>query len=1048
MAKIKEITITDFRAYEGSHKFSFQLKEGLANLMMIYAPNGFGKTSFFDAVEWAYVNRLRRFEHRVSKEEIERRDYSSEDKILLTNRSAAKKGKDGIIKIVIDDDKFIQRSVKSRNSKEKFRFYYRPGKLDGNFTQKELNGLPENNILTQDQIDAFLRFTTPDEKFMALKDFWPQGPEATNLYRTLTHYQKVIEQALEPLKKEIAGIKKKINELVNQETNLTKIKDWITILNSSQLIKISFQPISDNITEEVYLSMRNLNETYKGILSAEIEKLDLRTVKFNELIAGYAAYTELLQAINNKRSNIESLRAIQSDYIRLKSAGDEVNSVILDIRKLTIELSELNFLALNWAQFVTDQAEITELRSQIDADRTKNETLINDIRYYESSLSELINWMGDMKTAQEAEKAINDRIELNVKEIVELNSNLDYANQRLALLDITVAQYDNELNTFLLRRGQLQQLIELENVPDSLFTLEIYELLDDLKKQKENLTFLTGQLDDAKIQQRLKNSFNEGLEQILKWGTNQVSALSLTNCPMCQTQFENVAELLNAISADKLEILKLTELEERINSLSLVELDLLDLIKLIECRIVDYCNAETIINDTLIQEFQLNKAILTDQRNQVNQDIIRWHNTIDQLSELITDKTVLIEALDSKNYQPVKEISDSKLLLLNKRILRLQAVIDWKQTTLRASQNQLLNSRNMIEAYQNKALLISNKELYTNIEGLLKKYEFNASDLTIEKIQSIAGEVSLELQKQEQSLGTGNSLVTSIQNKVAAYIDDLGPAAIGGTLTLHQNELNELIRQKEKYDTEYQLLMTVDHKDPDELNLAAAELKETITRFEQLLDQIVKFGVDLGVIQSTIERTKLQTQLEDRSTYERQLKTAKAKVDSAVAKNSEYIKSGIENYFNKEAINNIYGKIEPHPKLTAIDFKPDITDKVPKLQIMAKSDQEELNPNLFFSTGQINVLSLSIFLAKACELGSQKISTIFMDDPVQNLSDINVLSFIDLLRTLIKEEDKQIVISTHDEKFFNLVRNKLSDQYFPTKFIELESYGKIKELVN
>jgi exonuclease SbcC len=71
-----------------------------------------------------------------------------------------------------------------------------------------------------------------------------------------------------------------------------------------------------------------------------------------------------------------------------------------------------------------------------------------------------------------------------------------------------------------------------------------------------------------------------------------------------------------------------------------------------------------------------------------------------------------------------------------------------------------------------------------------------------------------------------------------------------------------------------------------------------------------------------------------------------------------------------------------------------------------------------------------------------------MDDPVQNLSDINVLSFIDLLRLLIKEEDKQIVISTHDEKFFNLVRNKLSDQYFPSKFIELESYGKIKELAS
>jgi len=48
---------------------------------------------------------------------------------------------------------------------------------------------------------------------------------------------------------------------------------------------------------------------------------------------------------------------------------------------------------------------------------------------------------------------------------------------------------------------------------------------------------------------------------------------------------------------------------------------------------------------------------------------------------------------------------------------------------------------------------------------------------------------------------------------------------------------------------------------------------------------------------------------------------------------------------------------------------------------------------------------------------------------------------------LIMGEDKQIVISTHDEKFFNLVKSKLADRYYPTKFVELESYGKIREVV-
>lgn len=69
-----------------------------------------------------------------------------------------------------------------------------------------------------------------------------------------------------------------------------------------------------------------------------------------------------------------------------------------------------------------------------------------------------------------------------------------------------------------------------------------------------------------------------------------------------------------------------------------------------------------------------------------------------------------------------------------------------------------------------------------------------------------------------------------------------------------------------------------------------------------------------------------------------------------------------------------------------------------------------------------------------------------MDDPIQNLSDVNILSFIDVLRSLINEHDKQIVISTHDEKFFRLLQNKLPEKYCNSKYIEFESEGKLKKL--
>lgn len=46
MNKIKQINISDFRVYQGTQRFNFQKTHSTANLVALYAPNGYGKTSF------------------------------------------------------------------------------------------------------------------------------------------------------------------------------------------------------------------------------------------------------------------------------------------------------------------------------------------------------------------------------------------------------------------------------------------------------------------------------------------------------------------------------------------------------------------------------------------------------------------------------------------------------------------------------------------------------------------------------------------------------------------------------------------------------------------------------------------------------------------------------------------------------------------------------------------------------------------------------------------------------------------------------------------
>lgn len=147
---------------------------------------------------------------------------------------------------------------------------------------------------------------------------------------------------------------------------------------------------------------------------------------------------------------------------------------------------------------------------------------------------------------------------------------------------------------------------------------------------------------------------------------------------------------------------------------------------------------------------------------------------------------------------------------------------------------------------------------------------------------------------------------------------------------------------------------------------------------------------------------------------------------------------------HEELINKLYKKIDPHPDFKSVEFKANFDTDNPRLDVFVRNNKNEnvLIPNLYFSTAQINILSLSIFLASA--LNSKEYQCIFIDDPIQSMDSVNILSTIDLLRSIVVNEDKQIILSTHDENFHNLLKKKMPTELFKSKFLELESFGKVK----
>jgi exonuclease SbcC len=72
------------------------------------------------------------------------------------------------------------------------------------------------------------------------------------------------------------------------------------------------------------------------------------------------------------------------------------------------------------------------------------------------------------------------------------------------------------------------------------------------------------------------------------------------------------------------------------------------------------------------------------------------------------------------------------------------------------------------------------------------------------------------------------------------------------------------------------------------------------------------------------------------------------------------------------------------------------------------------------------VLALSIFLTRVMYQNISAFHTIFVDDPIQQMDDMNTAAFIDVVLGLSRL-GRQIVLTTCNYSFYRLVKHKFND---------------------
>jgi len=129
-------------------------------------------------------------------------------------------------------------------------------------------------------------------------------------------------------------------------------------------------------------------------------------------------------------------------------------------------------------------------------------------------------------------------------------------------------------------------------------------------------------------------------------------------------------------------------------------------------------------------------------------------------------------------------------------------------------------------------------------------------------------------------------------------------------------------------------------------------------------------------------------------------------------------------------INQIYQKFIRHDIFASLILQPSSSQKARRrdlyLRLKSYSGKEEYTPASYLSEAQLNILALSIFLTRVMYQNISELDTVLIDDPIQQMDDMNSAAFVDVILGL-SQIGKQIIITTCNQDFYRLVAHKMQN---------------------
>lgn len=127
-----------------------------------------------------------------------------------------------------------------------------------------------------------------------------------------------------------------------------------------------------------------------------------------------------------------------------------------------------------------------------------------------------------------------------------------------------------------------------------------------------------------------------------------------------------------------------------------------------------------------------------------------------------------------------------------------------------------------------------------------------------------------------------------------------------------------------------------------------------------------------------------------------------------------------------------------------------VSSKEGTIEVHVNRGEERFRPPDYFSQSQVQTLVLGLFLTACSSQTWSGFSSVMMDDPVTHFDDLNTYALLDLIAGLLTSPDgpRQFVISTCDEKLLQLGRQKFRHLGDEAKFYRFQAIGSDGPMVS